>query len=329
MSTHARIVGAWSQAMLRRDKLITGQCAATGFASGMEQSKKRKSISTHARIVVAWSQAMSRRDKLITGQCAATGFTSGMEQSKKSKMHEYTCPHCGGLVASNVTTGQTDHRTVCGNRFCVRDGTVQEKQKHEYTCPHCGGLVASIMLRRDKLITCTVCGDRFCVRDGTVKEKKKHKYTCPHCGGLVASNVTTGQIDHRTVCGNRFYVTAGKVKDSRPKEERAADDRQEIAQRGRCAPPEPRAHSLRNSAHSLARSPERLKRPESRSWLLQRPVWQNHWQGSRGLRGLKGLRRLKGSFGPLEKKDLARQSPEPTVCATPPTVSHRSTEPTV
>ena len=44
---------------------------------------------------------------------------------------------------------------------------------------------------------------------------------------------------------------------------------------------------------------------------LQRPVWQNHWQGSRGLRGfrgLRGLRRLKGSFAPLEKKDLARQS---------------------
>ena len=41
-----------------------------------------------------------------------------------------------------------------------------------------------------------------------------------------------------------------------------------------------------------------------------------------------GLRRLKGSFGPLEKKDLARQSPEPTACATPPTVS-QSPEPTV
>ena len=35
---------------------------------------------------------------------------------------------------------------------------------------------------------------------------------------------------------------------------------------------------------------------------------------SERLRGLRGLRRLKGSFGPLEKKDLARQSPEPTAC---------------
>ena len=45
------------------------------------------------------------------------------------------------------------------------------------------------------------------------------------------------------------------------------------------------------------------------------------------MRGLRGLRGLKGSFGPLEKKDLARQSPEPTVCATPPTVSHRAQSP--
>ena len=63
---------------------------------------------------------------------------------------------------------------------------------------------------------------------------------------------------------------------------------------------------------------ERLKRPESRR--MAQP-----WQVSKRLRG---LRRLKGSFGPLEKKDLARQSPEPTACATPPTVS-QSPEPTV
>ena len=63
---------------------------------------------------------------------------------------------------------------------------------------------------------------------------------------------------------------------------------------------------------------ERLKRPESRS--MAEPV-------SKRLRGLRGLRGLKGSFEPLEKKDLARQSPEPTVCATPPTVSHRAQSP--
>ena len=65
-----------------------------------------------------------------------------------------------------------------------------------------------------------------------------------------------------------------------------------------------RAQSLQSGKREVL---ERLKRPECRSWLLQRLVWQNHWQVSRG---------LKGSFGPLEKKDLARQSPEPIICAT-------------
>ena len=75
---------------------------------------------------------------------------------------------------------------------------------------------------------------------------------------------------------------------------------------------------------------ERLKRPESRRmaqpWQVSKRL--RGLRGLRGFRGLRGLRRLKGSFGPLEKKDLARQSPEPTACATPPTVS-QSPEPTV
>ena len=75
-----------------------------------------------------------------------------------------------------------------------------------------------------------------------------------------------------------------------------------------CATPPTVSHRAQSPQSSKCEVLERLKRPESRSWLLQRPVWQNHWQGSRGLRGLRGLRRLKGSFGPLEKKDLARQS---------------------
>ena len=72
---------------------------------------------------------------------------------------------------------------------------------------------------------------------------------------------------------------------------------------------------------------ERLKRPASRRMAQPWPV-SKRLRGLRGLRGVRGLRRLKGSFGPLEKKDLARQSPEPTACATPPTVS-QSPEPTV
>ena len=96
--------------------------------------------------------------------------------------------------------------------------------------------------------------------------------------------------------------------------------------------PEPRARSLRNCAQSPEPTVkcevlERLKRPESRSWLLQLPVWQNHLQVSGGLRGLRRLRGLKGSFGPLGKKNLARQSPVPAVCATAPTVWDRAQSP--
>ena len=169
-------------------------------------------------------------------------------------------------------TGQIDRRTVCGNRFCVRDGTVQEKQKHEYTCPHCGGLVAS-NVTTGQIDHRTVCGNRFCVRDGTVKEKKKHEYTCPHCGGLVASNVTNSV---------RQPVLRHRWKGERPKEERAEDGRQEIAQRGRCGP------------------------REKGKWCATAQ---------------------QGQFRPLEKKELVRQSPEPTVCATSPTVSHRAQSP--
>ena len=67
-------------------------------------------------------------------------------------------------------------------------------------------------------------------------------------------------------------------------------------------------HRAQSPQSSKCEVLERLKRPASRSWLLQPPVRQNYWwQVSGGLRG------LKGSFGPLEKKDLAGQSPEPTV----------------
>ena len=135
----------------------------------------------------------------------------------KSKQRNSMSTHariCGGLVASNVTTGQIDHRTVCGNRFNVSDGRVKEQQKHKYTCPHCGGLVASNVMT-GQIDHRTVCGNRFNVSDGRVKEQRKHEYTCPHCGGLVASNVMTGQIDHWTVCGNRFCVRNGTVQEKK------------------------------------------------------------------------------------------------------------------
>ena len=79
---------------------------------------------------------------------------------------------------------------------------------------------------------------------------------------------------------------------------------------------------------------ERLKRPESRSRaepLASVEAFEGFEAFEGQFRATRkkgfGARGLKGSFGPLEKKDLARQSPEPTVCATPPTVSHRAQSP--
>ena len=57
---------------------------------------------------------------------------------------------------------------------------------------------------------------------------------------------------------------------------------------------EPRAHSLA-SARFWSVSDGQRTEPRAHSQCevlerLQRPVWQNHWQGSRGLRGLRGLK---------------------------------------
>ena len=76
-------------------------------------------------------------------------------------------------TADHARTLQIDHWTVCGNRFCVRNGTVQEKKKHQYTCPHCGGLVAS-NLTTGQIDHRTVCGNLFYVTAGKVKDQKKH-----------------------------------------------------------------------------------------------------------------------------------------------------------
>ena len=45
----------------------------------------------------------------------------------KEKAYVYICPACKGNVASDVKTGQINHRTVCGNQFSVKDGVVKEK----------------------------------------------------------------------------------------------------------------------------------------------------------------------------------------------------------
>ena len=36
-------------------------------------------------------------------------------------------PLAKGMWPSDVKTGQIDHRTVCGNKFSVKDGVVKEK----------------------------------------------------------------------------------------------------------------------------------------------------------------------------------------------------------
>ena len=45
----------------------------------------------------------------------------------QEKAYVYVCPACKGNVASDVKTGQVNHRTVCGKKFSVKDGVVKEK----------------------------------------------------------------------------------------------------------------------------------------------------------------------------------------------------------
>ena len=45
-------------------------------------------------------------------------------------------------MASDVKTGQINHRTVCGKQFSVKDGVVKEKA-YVYVCPACKRNVAS------------------------------------------------------------------------------------------------------------------------------------------------------------------------------------------
>ena len=187
---------------------------ADATASGSELERRRRLVAeTWAEITARQGETTERTQKKRKTETPASDEKLYREVQAK-KQHEYACPHCGGLVASNVTTGQIDHRTVCGNRFNVSDGRVKEQQKHKYTCPHCEGLVASNVLT-GQIDHRTVCGNRFNVSDGRVKEQRKHEYTCPHCGGLVASNVMTGQIDHWRVCGNRFCVRNGTVQEKK------------------------------------------------------------------------------------------------------------------
>ena len=66
---------------------------------------------------------------LTTGSmCKQTaGCNAVKDGTVKEKAYVYVCPACKGNVASDVKTGQIDHRTVCGNKFSVKDSAVKEK----------------------------------------------------------------------------------------------------------------------------------------------------------------------------------------------------------
>ena len=56
--------------------------------------------------------------------------------------YTYTCPFCDNTINSSIETGCVNHRTMCGNQFRVRNGSIVARS-HEQTCPKCGTQVWS------------------------------------------------------------------------------------------------------------------------------------------------------------------------------------------
>ena len=79
---------------------------------------------------------------------AATVLTSNyLIRNVAARKCNYVCPFCKGHVASKLKTGQIDHRTVCGNRFYVKEGTVSaQTRQHPQRCPACHSVVWSTLL---------------------------------------------------------------------------------------------------------------------------------------------------------------------------------------
>ena len=75
-------------------------------------------------------------------------------------------------MATNVATGQVNHRRVCGcgNRFSVKDGVVKEKGS-VYRCPFCNGSVRSDV-KTGRIDHRSACGNQFHVKDG--QSARKH-----------------------------------------------------------------------------------------------------------------------------------------------------------
>ena len=134
--------------------------------------------------------------------------TEKLRKEAATKPFQYVCPFCQVAVGSTVSSGQVNHRNVCGNRFQVKDGHVTAKD-FVYTCPFCEGTVAS-KLTSGQIDHRGMCGNQFYVQDGQVAAKE-YVYTCPFCDGTVASKLRTGRVNHGGTCGKRFCVENGVV----------------------------------------------------------------------------------------------------------------------
>ena len=109
------------------------------------------------------------------------------------KAFVYGGPFCAGSVASDVKTGQINHRTVCGNQFSAKYGHVAKKA-FVYACPFCAGSVASDV-KTGQIDHRTVCGNQFHVKEGAVGVKtRQNPQRCPACHTVVWSSQLFGRI---------------------------------------------------------------------------------------------------------------------------------------
>ena len=89
----------------------------------------------------------------------------------------YRCPFCKGNVRSDVRTGRIDHRTVCGNQFCVKDSAVSKNTRcHAHSCPVCSTVVwSSQSCGRIAVTHVTPSGKRCQTKHWHVPDKKAKK----------------------------------------------------------------------------------------------------------------------------------------------------------
>ena len=80
-------------------------------------------------------------------------------------------------MRSHISTGQINHRTVCGNQFYVKDGAVSKKTRcHAHSCPVCSTVVwSSQSCGRIAVAHVTPSGKRCQMKHGHVPHKKAKK----------------------------------------------------------------------------------------------------------------------------------------------------------